>query len=171
VEVSGMVVLPDVLGDDLDVVFCGTAAGHRSAELRQYYAGPGNKFWKVLADAGFTPETLRPCEFQRVLDYGIGLTDLNKEQSGGDDELTRDGYDATGLERKVLSYRPRVLAFTSGTAAKVYYECRKVAWGRQEKRIGETIVWVLPSTSGMARRWWPGLKHHWYELAKSLEGG
>jgi len=166
-----MVVLPDVLRDDLDVVFCGTAAGHVSAELGQYYAGPGNEFWNVLSDAGFTPETLRPCEFQRVLDYDIGLTDLNKEQSGRDDELTRDGYDATGLEQKVLSYRPRVLAFTSGTAAKKFYRRTKVPWGPQAKPIGETIVWVLPSTSAIARKHWPGLKHHWYELAKFLESG
>ena len=34
--------LPDVLRDNLDVVFVGTAAGRRSAELGVYYAHSGN---------------------------------------------------------------------------------------------------------------------------------
>ena len=88
-----MPVLPDVLRSDLEVVFCGTAAGRKSAELGQYYAGPGNKFWEVLKDAGFVPVLLNPRQFKQVLDFRIGLTDLNKEQSGGDDELTSAGFD------------------------------------------------------------------------------
>ena len=166
-----MPVLPDVLRSDLEVVFCGTAAGRKSAELGQYYAGPGNKFWEVLKDAGFVPVLLNPRQFKQVLDFRIGLTDLNKEQSGGDDELTSAGFDAGGLLRKVRACQPRVLAFTSGTAARKYYGRRQVVWGRQARPIGGTIVWVLPSTSGRARSHWPRLKHHWCELAEFLRSG
>ena len=41
-------ILPDVLGPNLKVVFCGTAAGAVSAKRRAYYAGPGNKFWQTI---------------------------------------------------------------------------------------------------------------------------
>jgi hypothetical protein len=69
-------VLPDVLGPGLRVVFCGTAVGSASAKRGAYYAGPGNKFWPTLHAIGLTPRRLMPEEFRSVLDYGIGLTDL-----------------------------------------------------------------------------------------------
>ena len=43
-----MTVLPDVLEPGLTVVFCGTAVGATSAQVRAYYAGRGNRFWEVL---------------------------------------------------------------------------------------------------------------------------
>ena len=166
-----MVVLPDVLGYGLNVVFCGTAAGSKSAKEGQYYARGNNKFWTVLADAGFVPVRLRPSQFKTVLDHDIGLTDLNKEQSGRDDDLTSDAYDVGGLVEQVREYRPRVLAFTSKRAARVFYDRKKVMWGRQPSPVGNTIVWVLPSTSGAAQPHWRKLKHLWYELAEFLRGG
>ena len=106
-----------------------------------------------------------------VLDYGIGLTDLNKEQSGRDDDLTSDAYDVGGLVEKVREYQPRVLAFTSKRAARVFYDRKKVMWGRQPSPVGNTVVWVLPSTSGAAQPHWRRLKHLWYELGEFLRGG
>lgn len=50
-----MTVLPDHLRPGLRVVFCGTAPGLISAARGHYYAGPGNAFWPLLHDAGFTP--------------------------------------------------------------------------------------------------------------------
>ena len=50
--------LEDLLAKDLALVVCGSAAGRRSAELKQYYAGPGNKFWRTLARTGLTPRLL-----------------------------------------------------------------------------------------------------------------
>ena len=72
-------ILPDILDRGLDVVFCGTAVGPKSAEQRSYYAGPGNKFWQILADIGLTPHRLRPSQFKDVNAHGIGLTDLAKK--------------------------------------------------------------------------------------------
>jgi double-stranded uracil-DNA glycosylase len=46
--------LPDVLRQGLRLVICGTAAGKRSAAKKQYYAGRGNQFWKVLYNVGLT---------------------------------------------------------------------------------------------------------------------
>src|SRR3546814_7604122 len=53
-------VLPDVLAPGLRLVFCGSAAGRKSAELGAYYAGPGNKFWPTLYEIGLTPRHFRP---------------------------------------------------------------------------------------------------------------
>ncbi len=52
-------VLLDLLRPGLRVVFCGTAAGAVSAAKGAYYAGPGNRFWPMLAKTGLTPRQLR----------------------------------------------------------------------------------------------------------------
>jgi hypothetical protein len=47
-------VLPDLLAPGLRLVVCGSAAGVRSAQLGQYYAGRGNKLWRTLAEGDNT---------------------------------------------------------------------------------------------------------------------
>ncbi len=163
-----MMVLPDVLQAGLRVVFCGTAASRRSAAGGAYYAHPGNRFWRALHQVGLTPIQLRPEQFQQVLHYGIGLTDLNKVQSGVDAELDPAAFDRAGLTEKLLRYRPAALAFTSMHGAQSYFR-RKLAFGRQIEPVGDTIVWVLPSPSGSARPHWERLKHHWHHLADYLK--
>ncbi|HTM29231.1 MAG TPA: mismatch-specific DNA-glycosylase, partial [Rhodanobacter sp.] len=86
-------ILPDVLQPGLALVFCGTAAGKRSAADHAYYAHPGNLFWRALFEAGLTPRLLAPAEFPQLPGYGIGLTDLAKRHSGNDNELPRDAFD------------------------------------------------------------------------------
>ena len=66
-------ILPDVLAVGLDVVFCGSAAGTRSAQAGAYYAGPGNRFWPTLFSIGLIPEQIRPADFRQVIRYGVCL--------------------------------------------------------------------------------------------------
>jgi len=80
----GIAILPDLLANDLDLVIVGAAAGRVSAERRLYYAGPGNQFWRILHEVGLTPIELRPDDYAKLLDYGIGLTDLAKGACGAD---------------------------------------------------------------------------------------
>src|SRR5437867_3492888 len=79
-----MTALPDVLAEDLAAVFCATAAGEGSWKLEAYYAGRGNKFWLVLHGVGLTSRQLRPEEYNLVLAYDIGLTDLVRTRAGMD---------------------------------------------------------------------------------------
>ncbi|OOG60016.1 mismatch-specific DNA-glycosylase [Rhodanobacter sp. C03] len=146
-------ILPDVLRPGLQLVFCGTAAGKRSAAERAYYAHPGNLFWRALYEAGLTPRQLTPSEFPNLLEYGIGLTDLAKRHSGNDDELPRDAFDMAALITKIERYQPRMLAFTSKNAARAALG-RAVHYGLQTEAIGSTQLFVLPSPSGQARGHW-----------------
>ena len=43
--------------------------------------GPGNRFWRTLHEVGLTPTELRPDEYARLLNHGIGLTDLARAPS------------------------------------------------------------------------------------------
>jgi TDG/mug DNA glycosylase family protein len=76
--------LPDLLAGNLKLVIVGTAAGPTSARKRLYYAGPGNRFYRTLHEVGLTPIELPPSDYAKLLDYGIGLTDLAKGTSGPD---------------------------------------------------------------------------------------
>lgn len=146
-------ILPDVLRPGLKLVFCGTAAGKRSATERAYYAHPGNLFWRALFEAGLTPRQLAPSEFPLLPDYGIGLTDLAKRHSGNDDELPRDAFDVPGLIAKIEHHQPCALAFTSKNAAHTALG-HAVDYGLQTERIGSAQLFVLPSPSGQARGHW-----------------
>lgn len=147
-----MTVLPDRLAPGQRVVFCGTAPGRVSAARGHYYAGPGNLFWPMLAETGLTPRRLRPEEDAQVTAYGIGLTDLAKDASGGDHEIPRAAYDVPRLLAAVGAVRPRALAFTSLTAGRLVLGPRAQA-GMQAPfaALPGTTVWVLPSPSGRAR--------------------
>ncbi|WP_411971148.1 uracil-DNA glycosylase family protein [Mesorhizobium sp. BR1-1-9] len=51
--------LPDLLADNLSVVFCGLNPGLDAAQTGHHFAGKGNRFWQVIHQAGFTPDTNR----------------------------------------------------------------------------------------------------------------
>ena len=54
--------LPDVVGPDLRVLFCGINPSLLSAERGHHFARPGNRFWPALHLGGFTPRVLSPDE-------------------------------------------------------------------------------------------------------------
>lgn len=159
-------VLPDVLAPGLRVVFCGTGAGTKSAELRAYYAGPGNRFWPMLAKTGLTPHRIAPSDYRAILSHGLGLTDIAKAHVGSDAVLDRTHVDAEGLRDRISAVAPRFLAFTSKRAAGLYLRrpTGRIDYGLQAERIGETILFVLPSPSGAARGVWTPVP--WHELAE-----
>ena len=161
--------LDDLLAPDLRLVVCGSAAGRRSAQLRQYYAGPGNKFWATLAGVGLTPRRLAPSEWRSLLEFGIGLTDLVKDQSGGDRELDFERADRAALRAKLVRFRPRILCFNGKRSAQEFFGRREIAYGLQLEAIGATRLFVAPSTSGAASGAWDPAP--WRALAERVRSG
>lgn len=157
--------LPDLLKPNLKVVFCGTAAGKRSACIQMYYAGRGNKFWSVLFKVGFTPYQLHPQEFKKLLDFGIGLTDLVKTKSGMDSHLVIEDFDTCSFEKKILTYHPQIICF-NGKRAAIEYLNRNVDYGLQPEKIANTMIFIAPSTSATAARNWD--ETYWFELYKLI---
>ncbi len=153
-----MAVLPDVLAPGLDVVFCGSAVGPESFRQQAYYAHPRNRFWPTLFAVGLTPLQLAPRHYRRVLEYGIGLTDLAKHRHGVDSALAAADYDVPALEEKILRLRPRALAFVGKKPGVAFFRRRfaraAVAFGLQAERIDGTALFVLPSPS-------PANPGHW----------
>jgi TDG/mug DNA glycosylase family protein len=158
-----MTILPDVLQPDLTIVFCGTAAGKKSAEAGAYYANPGNKFWRILYETGLTPRQLAPVEFRTLPHYGLGLTDLAQHTFGNDTDLQSHDFNPDYFREKMLHYAPRFIAFNSKRATLEFYRRKTISYGLQPERLGTSAIFVLPSTSGLACRAWDAA--YWYELA------
>jgi TDG/mug DNA glycosylase family protein len=159
-------ILPDILGPDLKVVFCGTAAGAASAKRGAYYAGPRNKFWKIIHKIGLTDRILKPEEYPEVKNFGIGLTDVAKLTSGADSTLRAAHFDKEGLRNAIMRHRPRALAFNGKKAAQVFLQV-SCHYGRQTQSVDATLIYVLPSTSGAANGYWN--ETPWFELARDLK--
>ena len=99
--------LPDYLAPNLRAVICGVAASRRSGELGRYYAGPGNRFWPVLHEAGLVRAPLRVGDEADLFAQGIGLTDIAKGVSGMDHQIDpraglglRQGHQAPGPQQQ-----------------------------------------------------------------------
>jgi TDG/mug DNA glycosylase family protein len=141
-------VLPDYLRPSLDLVFVGINPGTRSAATGHHYAGPGNHFWPLLFESGLVTEPLTYRDDVRVLEWNIGLTNMVARASPSVSDLSlqemRDG--AVALRTKLERYAPRYTCFN----AKGIYEVftgHRVDFGLQDERIGDSVVYVMPSTS------------------------
>lgn len=139
---------PDVLGPDLRVVFCGINPGRVSAAAGAHFANTRNDFWRLLHAAGFTSRLFEPHEQHDVLLEGIGLTNATYRTTRGSGDLRRGDFagSADRLERLASDLRPRWLAFVGKEAYRGAF-AERPELGRQARRLGETELFVLPSTS------------------------
>ncbi len=159
-------ILPDVLEPGLGLVICGSAAGTVSARAHAYYAHPQNRFWPILAQTGLTPRRLAPAEYPLLPGFGIGLTDITKAEFGADADLS--SHDADRLHAALARCRPKTLAFNGKRAASLGLgrPSGSLCYGRQAEILEASCVFVLPSTSPLAVRWWDG--RPWHELADTV---
>lgn len=163
--------LPDQLRPNLRLVFVGTAASTRSAQLGHYYAHPGNRFWRAIHEAGITLRRYQPSEFASLIELGIGFTDLCKTGAGMDHQIAVEAIDVPGFMAKIDKYRPRTIAFTSKKAASLFYgrPSAAIVLGRQPCDDSLREIFVLPSPSGAASGHWT--LEPWRELAAWISRG
>jgi TDG/mug DNA glycosylase family protein len=137
-----------VLAPGLRVVFCGINPGNVSAAAAAHFANPRNDFWRLLHAAGFTPRLLRPDEQFEVLEHGIGLTNAALRTTKGSGDLRSADFrgSAERLERIARELRPEWIGFVGKEAYRGTFGERSEL-GLQERRLGETRLFVLPSTS------------------------
>ena len=159
--------LPDLLAPGLKLVFCGTAASHKSASRGHYYAGPGNRFWPLLFETGLTPRLFPPEDDHLLPGLGIGLTHLAKGVSGMDRDIPGTAYAPARLVDLIAKLRPSRLAFTSLTAAKIALGTHHPA-GCAVSALFGLPIWVLPSPSGAARATFDAAP--WHGLAAEFRG-
>ncbi|RMH31516.1 MAG: mismatch-specific DNA-glycosylase [Nitrospirae bacterium] len=151
--------LPDYLLPGLRALFVGINPGLRSAAVGHHFAGRGNRFWKLLADAELIPEQISYTEDWRLLQWGFGLTNLVTRVTRSIQDLTRQDFQSgrARLLELVDQSRPGVIVlvgvslhaavFPSARSSKgASWRCDR--WGRCEHRLAGTPVFVLPNPSG-----------------------
>jgi TDG/mug DNA glycosylase family protein len=147
--------VPDVVAEGLRVLFCGINPGLWSAATGHHFARPGNRFWPVLHDAGFTPRQFAPHEERELLALGLGITNVVARASARADELGPEEYREGGrlLAARTAELRPRWLAVVGVTAYRAAFGRPKATVGPQEPLPDGTRVWVLPNPSGLNAHW------------------
>jgi len=143
--------IPDVVGEELHVLFCGINPSLYSATVGHHFARPGNRFWPALHAAGFTERLFSPFEDRALLDRHYGLTNLVGRATAQAAELDEDEFRAGArrLRRKVRRWRPRLVAFLSVTAYRSAFARPRATLGGQPELLAGAAVWVLPSPSGL----------------------
>jgi len=117
-----------------------------SAAARAHFANPRNDFWRLLHAARFTSRLYAPAEQLELPQEGIGLTNAAYRTTPGSGDLRRGDFDRARIERVAREYRPRWLGFVGKEAYRGLFGERP-GLGVQERRLGETRLFVLPSTS------------------------
>jgi TDG/mug DNA glycosylase family protein len=147
--------LEDHIRPGARVLFVGINPGLRSAELGHHFAGPTNRFWKLLRDSRLVPEPIGCEDDARLPEWGYGITNLIARPSAGIGELERREYEAgrRRLLAKVRSYRPRLVALVGVTLYRALFpsarrEARKGAVGLRPEALGGAPLFVLPNPSG-----------------------
>ena len=140
--------VPDVLAPDLRIVFVGINPGRVSAAARAHFANPRNDFWRLLHAARLTSRLYEPQEQFDLLVEGIGVTNAAYRTTPGSGDLRRSDFagSAERLEGIARALRPQWLAFVGKEAYRGAFGVRP-GLGLQERTLGGTKLFVLPSTS------------------------
>ncbi len=143
--------VPDVIAPNLRVLFCGINPSLYSAAVGHHFARPGNRFWRAIHGAGFTPTLLRPDEERRLLKAGLGITNVVARATASAAELAETDYrqGAELLVGKLRRYQPRWLAFVGLGAYRLVSNNPKAPVGEQQSAFGGVRTWALPNPSGL----------------------
>lgn len=141
-------------------MICGTAAGTVAARRGIPYSGPGNKLWPVPRQTGLVPADFDMTAFRDLPRFGLGMIDVAKTAFGADHEIPDAAYDVPRFRDQML--RPRAIGFNGLNAARRFHDRPALTYGRQPDWEG-LAVFVLPSTSGRAARFWN--ERPWFEFA------
>ena len=154
--------LPDYLAPNLSILFVGINPGLRSSEVGHHYAGPSNRFWKLLFEAGLVPHRMTCQDDRRLLDYGYGFTNLIARPTASMKDLVKhdflEGHEV--LLAKITQYQPVLVAVLGISVARVLFppvpskifskrlSADPIQTGLQPELLEGARVFVLPNPSG-----------------------
>jgi double-stranded uracil-DNA glycosylase len=144
----------DHIKENLKILFVGFNPSIRSSETGHHFANPNNRFWRILHDAGLTPRRYNASEDSKLLDLGMGITNIVARPTKAADEIMKEEYKEGKeiLRKKIETYKPKIVCFVGKGVYQEYSGLKKVPWGKQENAvITGTIDFVAPSSSGLVR--------------------
>ena len=146
--------LPDYLTPGLKLLFVGINPSLHSSRAGHYYANPRYRFWGVFNSAELIPIRLNSEDDFRVLEFGVGFTDIVKRPTPGVKDLANSEFidGAVNLRQKLLFYQPTLVCFQGVMVYERYLRFgegirRKVGLGLQQEKIGASFCFVVPNPS------------------------
>ncbi|HEV8538944.1 MAG TPA: uracil-DNA glycosylase family protein [Bacteroidota bacterium] len=156
--------LPEILIQNLRVVFVGTAVAETSNELGFYHLGAKNRFWEMLEFARISPTlVVSPSDRKALVDakhtgvlndvykkfffekkesallaLRIGLTDLNRRRvvsNDADPAAEPTTNDTQIFVKKIEKYHPKIVAFVTGV--EVFEKCFKGLYPSANRQRGK----------------------------------
>lgn len=145
--------LPDFLRRGMKLIIVGCNPGEQSVRVGHYYAGRENEFWPLLYESGVIPEPLEYRDDKRLIEFGIGLTDLVKRPTRTIAELERQEF-AEGrilLSQKLEELMPSIVAFHGKVVFEKFAQ-RECKLGLQKEALYGAKVFVLPAAENKTGR-------------------
>lgn len=150
-------IVDDLIDQRTRLLFVGINPGLWTAAVNAHFARGGNRFWPALYEAGMLPTSvdaragMSDADAEMVLGAGIGITNVVPRASARADELSRQELIDGGrrLTKLVAENRFEVIAILGLTAFRQAFDRRTALAGRQEERLADTELWVLPNPSGL----------------------
>jgi TDG/mug DNA glycosylase family protein len=149
--------LPDLLGDDVRLLFVGINPGLWTVATQSHFGRRGNRFYPALFRAGIIDHVIDasagfdPADVAHLKDRGVGITSLVAAATARADELTptqlREG--SIALREKVARVRPRVVAMLGITAYRTAFDEPAAVVGKQPEGMSGATLWVVPNPSGL----------------------
>jgi TDG/mug DNA glycosylase family protein len=149
--------VPDLVGDNVRLLFVGINPGLWTAATQTHFAHPGNRFYPALLRGGVISLPINPAagmnDEQRryLIDRGIGITNIVNRATARASELRRDELreGARLLTARIAGWQPRVVAIAGITAYRVAFDRPRARTGRQDEPLAGAELWVVPNPSGL----------------------
>lgn len=147
--------LADRIQPGVRILFVGINPGLRSAQMGHHFAGPSNRFWKLLHESRLVTEPLTYKDDTRLPEWGLGLTNIVGRSSRGSDSLSPQEYRGgmAALTKKVQRYRPEVVALLGITIYRLIHKGEldlppRLPLGPTRSDIAGVPIFLLPNPSG-----------------------
>ena len=171
-----MKTLPDYLKTGLDIVLVGLNPSLYSLEVGHYFATTRNRFWRAVNRSGLLTETLDAGTDYKLLEQGIGLTDVVKRPTRGASDLRAADYRewAPVLKEKMERYEPLIVCFHGAVAYRNYLRhgegirASSIELGLQAHTIGSSRVFVVPNPSPANATYSLDALVGWYQSLREL---
>jgi double-stranded uracil-DNA glycosylase len=166
--------IPDIVAPGLRLIFVGINPSLASAAAGHHFARRTNPFWRLLHAAGLTSSLLRPEEDGRLLELGLGITNLCPRPTRSAAELGRAEQEegARALHQKVSALAPAWVALVGLSLYPVLFPGGgERGPGAKRARLAGARLYVLPNPSGLNASY-PGFAHKlvWFRRLRRAVG-
>ncbi|CAG0912656.1 unnamed protein product [Notodromas monacha] len=111
----------------------------------------GDRSRKCMHLSGLIPEPMTADDDYRLVNYGIGFTNMVARPTKGSQDLSRKEIKEGGsaLVDKVRKFRPKIVVFNGKGIYEVFSGRKDFLFGKQPEPVQGTnsIIWVMPSSS------------------------